>query len=116
MRQLGEQREQLLLRARSREQVAGDADEIGLPLRDPVDRALDRAHTARRHAEVEVREMRDAQTVELRRQPRQRQLADAQPHPARLEPCVGSRERRERGEPRDEPDGERQTSSFSRTG
>ncbi len=60
--------------------------------------------------------MRDAEAVELRRQPRQGQFPDAQPYPARLEPPVRNDERRERGNPDDEPAGERQTSSFSRTG
>ena len=116
VRQLGEQRQQLLLGTRPGEQIAGHADEIGLPLRNPIDRTLDGAHTARRNAEMEVRQMRDAKAVELRRQARQRQVQDAQPHPARLEPAIGSHERRDCGDPSDEPDGERQTSSFSRTG
>ena len=65
---------------------------------------------------MEVRQMRDAKPVELRRQAGQRQLTDAQPHPAGLEPAVRSDERRDCGDPNDEPGGERQTSSFSRTG
>jgi hypothetical protein len=77
MRKLGEQREQLLLGPRAGEQVAGHADEIGPPLRNPVDRALDRTHTTRRNTEMEVREMGDAKPVELRRQACERQLPDA---------------------------------------
>ena len=46
MRQAREQRKQLLLAARAREQVAGDTDEVGLTLGDPADRPLDRAHSA----------------------------------------------------------------------
>jgi hypothetical protein len=69
MRQLREQCEQLSFRARSREQIASDANQIRLSLRDPVDCALDGAHTARRHSEMEVGEMSNAKTVELRRQP-----------------------------------------------
>jgi hypothetical protein len=77
MRQLGEQREQLTLAPRPRQQVARDADEVGLPFRDPLDATLNSAHAARRHAEVEVGEVRDPQAVELGRQPWDPDLADA---------------------------------------
>ena len=58
--------------ARPREQVAGDHDQIRLPLGHPVRRALDRAGPRRRRAEVEVGEMGDPQPGELGRQPRER--------------------------------------------
>ena len=47
------------LAARARDEVTGDRDEIGLPLGDPLDRALDGDLSARGQAEVEVREMCD---------------------------------------------------------
>ena len=40
---------------------------------------------------MEVREMRDAKPVELRRQAGERQFPDTQPHPARLEPGIAQR-------------------------
>ena len=51
----------------SRDQVAGDADEIGTPLDDPGDGILDRAPAARRDAEMKVGQVRDPEAVELRR-------------------------------------------------
>jgi hypothetical protein len=47
------------LAARTRDEVTGDCDEIGLPLRHPLDRPLDGDGSARGQAEVEVREMCD---------------------------------------------------------
>jgi hypothetical protein len=65
---------------------------------------------------VEVREVRDAQAVELGRQPGDAHLQHAQPHPPRLEPRVRSDERRENDERRDEPENDGQIWSFSTTG
>jgi type II secretory pathway pseudopilin PulG len=59
-----------------------------LPRHDPVDRALDGARAARGDAEVEVREVGDADTVELGREPGHVQVELPQPHPARFEPSV----------------------------
>ena len=59
------------------DEVAGDADEVGLPLHHPFDSAVDGAQPARRHTEMEVGEVRDAKAVELRREPGNRDLADA---------------------------------------
>ena len=50
---------------------------------------------------MEVRQMRDAQSVKLLRQPGQHELPHAQANPARLEPPVCNEDRRERGEPSD---------------
>jgi hypothetical protein len=86
-----EQAPQPGLGARVREQVARDADEVGRALRRPGDRALDGPRAARRDAEVEVREVRDPEAVELRRQARQLELALVQLDPAGLEPAVGER-------------------------
>ena len=69
-RQPVDERSQLRLAARMRQEVAGDRDEIRPALRRPVDRALDCVHPARRDAEVEVGQMRDAEAVELHRQAR----------------------------------------------
>ena len=115
VRQLREQREQLVLPARTGEQVAGDRDDVRLALRDPVDGARNRAPPRDGIAEVEVREVRDAQPVELRRQAGQHDLAHAQPHPPRLEPSIRSDDRRQRDEPR-EPEQKGQIWSFSMTG
>src|SRR4051794_21271406 len=71
--------------------------------------------TARRYSEMEVREVRDAQAVELRRQARQLELSDPQAHPAGLERPICSDDRRERDEP-SEPEQKGQIWSFSMTG
>ena len=84
-RQAGEQRPQPCLAGAAREQVAADQRQVGLPLLDPVDRALDRRRAARGHAEVEVREVRDPQALELGRQARQRARQRLELDPARLE-------------------------------
>ncbi len=84
----------------------------GSPLGDPGDGARRRALAERRHAEVEVGEMRDAQAVELGRQAVDRQLERPQPHPARFERAVHDDERRER---EDDPE-KGQIWSFSMTG
>src|SRR5205823_11333899 len=89
LRQPLHERAQQRLSARMREQVAGEDDEIGPPYGDPLDGGLDRVRAARRNAEVEVGEMRDAEPVELRRQTRQLDLELAQAHPAGLEPPPG---------------------------
>jgi hypothetical protein len=108
----GENGAQAALAASAGDEVSGDADEVGFPLDDPVDRAVDRAEPARRDAEVEVREVRDAQPVELGRQPRNEQLADAEADPAGFEGPVG-----EPGSGDAERDPEKnQTWSFSTTG
>ena len=51
------------------DEVAGDADEVGLPLGDPGDRALGRDAAARGRSEVEVGEVRDPEAVEARGSP-----------------------------------------------
>ena len=56
---------------------------------------LDRVRRPARHAEVEVREVRDPQPVELGRQARQRDVARLEPHPSRLEPRPAERGRRD---------------------
>ena len=59
--------------------------------------------------------MRDAQAVELGRQPGHLELELAQPHPAGFEPAVGDRHGRERRGAREDA-GARQIWSFSRIG
>jgi hypothetical protein len=76
-----------------REKVAGDADEIRLPLGRPVDAALDSAPAARRNAEMEIRQMDDPHAVELGRQPGHLELECAQSHPPGLEPAPGKTRR-----------------------
>jgi hypothetical protein len=91
------------------DEVARDADEVRLALSDPRDRRLARALAARGHAQMEVGEVRDAESVELARKPLDLELEHALPHPARLEPPP--RERGERdgagrdGEPDQQPCG-----------
>ncbi len=53
-----------------RQQVAGDHDELGPPGAHPLDGAVDGDGAARRSAEMEVREVGDAQAVEPVRQVR----------------------------------------------
>jgi hypothetical protein len=109
-----EQPQQLPFPARAREQVSGDADEIRTAFGDPVDCTLAGARSAGRHTEVEVGQMRDPQPVELDRKVGDLHLEGAKAHPARLEPSVGDKRRRERDG--DEQDRRGQTSSFSSTG
>jgi len=59
--------------------------------------------------------MRNAEAVELGRQPRHLELELAQPHPAGFEPAVGDRHGRERSGAREDA-GARQIWSFSRIG
>ncbi len=70
----------------ARDEVAGDANEVGTALGHPGDRLLHGASPAGGNAEVEVGEVGDAQAVELGRQPLELDLDDAPPQPARLEP------------------------------
>ena len=51
---------------------------------------------------MKIREMRDAQAVELGRQAGQYQLPYPQTHPPCLEPPVRSDDRRKRDEPREQ--------------
>ncbi len=113
VRQPREQREQPPLAARAREQIAGDAHEVGPALHHPLDGPLDRAYTAGRHAEVEVGKVRDAKAVQLGRQAGDPEVADAEPHPPRLEPPP---HHARRYDGRDDERGGSQISSFSRTG
>jgi hypothetical protein len=85
---------QLVLRSWPREQVAADADEVGIARRRPLDRALDGLRAARRHTKVEVRKVDDAKPFELGRQPRQADLERPKPNPARLEPAPRDRGKR----------------------
>ena len=62
---------------------------------------------------MEVGEMRDPQSVELRRESNQRDLERALPQPAGLEPRPGTDGRDRDGEREEEPG---QTESFSVTG
>ena len=80
-----EERAQPRLGARAREEVAGDHGELGLPLGGPLDSALDGAFATRREAEMEVREVRDTQALQLGRQARQRHGERPEPHPPRFE-------------------------------
>jgi hypothetical protein len=111
-----EQPQQPRLAARPREQVAGDADELRTTLLDPRDRALDRTHAAGRHAEMEIREVRDPQTVELRRQPVDRDVDHSEPDPARLEPSVGGEQQGQADEGRGQSRPCAQSWSFSMMG
>src|SRR5204862_3014299 len=54
------------LATRPRDEVAGDRDEVGLAARSPLRGMHDGARTARRETEVEVREVDDPQTRQLR--------------------------------------------------
>jgi hypothetical protein len=86
------------------DEVAGDADEVRPPLRDPRYRGLARVLTARGHAQVEVGEMRDPEPVELTRKPVEHDLEHALPQPARLEPPPRERREREDADCDREPD------------
>jgi hypothetical protein len=77
------------LAVRPREQVAGDADEVGPAFPDPRDRALHGDGSARGDAEVEVGQVRDAKPVELRRQALDRHVEHTRAQPTGLEPAVG---------------------------
>jgi hypothetical protein len=63
LRQAFNEGPKLRLASRMSEQVPGDADQIRLPCRDPIDAALYGAGAARGDAEMEVREMRNAEPV-----------------------------------------------------
>src|ERR1700754_4115989 len=89
MLELRQQLQEKGLSLRAGEQIAGDAHEVRLALGDPVDRLLDGASAARGDAQVKVREVRDAEPVELGRGPPDRQLPHTQPHPAGLAPRPG---------------------------
>ena len=93
-----EQRPQQRLAARVRDQVAGDADELRSPLRDPGDGAPAACSPARR-AEVEVRQMsdREARRVpQAARRARPRAHASAASRPRTSHKRAGERERRRR--------------------
>ena len=85
----GEELPEARFSPRMRDEVARDADEVGLPRRDPVHgpRAR-RVSTRERRPEVEVREMRDPYPVESRRESLDRHLEDARAEPSGLEPAV----------------------------
>ncbi len=94
-----EQLAQARLAARVRDEVSGDADEVGPPLRDPVDGARARAVAARqRRAEVEVGQVPDPEPVERRGEPVDRDLEHPRAQPAGLEPAVDGTGERERSE------------------
>ena len=79
-------------------------DEVGLPRRDPVDRARARAIPAReRRSEMEVGEVPDPEPVERCRQAVDRHLDDAGAEPTCLEPAVRERDE-SRGQDNDEAD------------
>ena len=105
-----EQRAETRLPGAAREQVAAEADEVGLPLRGPLNGALDRDGAARGEPEVEVGEVNEPQAVELLREPRDGNLDAAEPDPAGLEPAPGD------GGGPDGRDGSDQTCNFSSTG
>ena len=95
------------------DEVARDAHEIRPALGHPVHRLAHGAEASRRHAEMEVGEVRDPQPVELRRDPVEPHVQDALPQPPRLEPRPGGDSRDRDGEREQEPG---QTESFSVTG
>src|SRR4029450_5577522 len=94
-RQPGEKFAETRLPASPRNEISADQRQIRLPLFHPRNRTLNRPRAAGRNAEVEVGEMRDAQPLELRRQPPHRNLLGLQPNPARLEPGVSGESRAE---------------------
>ncbi len=75
----------------SRDEVAGDADEVGLALRDPGHRVRRGALPPRRDAQMEVGEVRDPQAVERRRDAGELDFEHSLPQPTRLEPAPGER-------------------------
>ncbi len=64
---------------------------------------------------MKIGEMRDPQPVELWRQPRNDDVENAKPYPARFEPSPSRARARERKQGRDDDRGGGQISSFSRT-
>src|SRR4051812_46198644 len=84
--QVLQQRPQCGLAARAREQIARHDDQVGLAFASPRDAPLGRTSSARRQAEMKVRQMRDSDAVELCRQPLQGDVERPEPHPARFEP------------------------------
>src|SRR5581483_6561265 len=98
LRQDADDAAQHRLAARMREEVTRDGDEIRPPLLDPLDGSPSRAEPRRGNAEVEVREVRDPEPVELLRQPRHLDLELAKPDPARLERAPAEGRARERAD------------------
>ena len=88
-RQPCEQSAEPLLARTAREQVAAQADQVGLALGRPLHRALDGDPAPRGKAEMEVGQVHDAEAVELGRQPVELDLERAQPDPPGLEPAPG---------------------------
>ena len=76
-----------------RNKIAADQRQVGLPFLDPCDGLPHRPRPAGRKTEVEVREVRDAEAVELGRQPPKRHVQRLEAEPPGLEPGV----RRARG-------------------
>ena len=79
---------ELSFAAGSREQIAGESRQVGLPRLHPVDGTAHGGLTARGHAEMEVGEVRDAQAVELPWEALKRHVDLFEPDPSRLEPRV----------------------------
>ena len=77
--------------ARVGDQVTGDADEIGLPLRNPGDGPLGRHTPTRGRPQVEVGQVRDPDSLQLCRQPRNVDVEHTPAQPSRLEPRVDKR-------------------------
>jgi hypothetical protein len=100
----GEPCEQLAkkpLTASTRQEIAADQSQVGLPLLDPIHGTLDCTDASRRRTEVEVREMCDPNPIQLGRQPSERHVLFDQPDPARFEPRVDGEpapKRSERGD------------------
>ena len=89
--QTGDQLAQARLTPRVRQQVARDQRQVGLLGDRPRHRLLDGAAATRRHPEVEIREVRDAQAVQLGRQPRQLEAHHPDAQPACFEPAPEER-------------------------
>src|SRR5919197_2417513 len=87
-----------------RDEVTGEADEIRLPLRNPLERPLDCERPARRDAQMEIGEVSDPQSVELRREPLDLDLEHAPPKPTRLEPTVRKADHGQHSEREEEPE------------
>ncbi len=95
----GEERAQLGLPARMRDEVARHAHDVGTPVGDPGDGDGGRSVPARQpRAQMEVGEMADAEPVERLRQARDRHVEHTHPGPPRLEPAVDDREAGTNGE------------------
>jgi hypothetical protein len=103
-----EQLAQLPLAAGIRDEVAADQRQVWTPMGHPLDRALDRLLASGWQAEMEVREVRDAQSIELPQQAAHRHAELLQAYPARLEVPPrkargGDRERRLQASPQSDP-------------